>query len=86
MAEWLQRLKNGLKKSSTKLITGLTDIFTKHKIDAQTLEELEEALISSDMGYQAAATVIEKFSKQKFDKEISPEEIKKSLAAIIAED
>ena len=86
MAEWLQRLKNGLKKSSTKLSTGLTDIFTKRKIDAQTLEELEEALISSDMGYQAAATVIEKFSKQKFDKEISPEEIKKSLAAIIAED
>ena len=86
MAEWLQRLKNGLKKSSTKLGSGLTDIFTKRKIDAETLEELEEALISADMGYQAASDIIEKFSKQKFDKEISPEEIKKSLAAIIAED
>ena len=86
MAEWLQRLKNGLKKSSTKLGSGLTDIFTKRKIDAETLEELEEALISADMGYAAASDIIEKFSKQKFDKEISPEEIKKSLAAIIAED
>ena len=40
------RLKNGLSKSTA----GLTGFFTKKKLDAATLAELEEALIKSDMG------------------------------------
>ena len=82
--EWFKRLKDGLKKSSSKLGEGLTNVFTKHKIDAETLDELEELLLSADMGYPATSAVIEQFSKQKFDKEASADEIKVSLSAIIA--
>ena len=82
--EWFKRLKNGLKKSSSKLGDGINTIFNKRKIDAETLEELEELLITSDTGYQAAMDIIGQFSKQKFEKEASPEEIKNALAEIIA--
>ena len=82
--EWFKRLKNGLKKSSSKLGDGINTIFNKRKIDAETLEDLEELLITSDTGYQAATEIIGQFSKQKFEKEASAEEIKTALAEIIA--
>ena len=41
MADWFKRLKAGLKKSSDKLSSGLNDILTKRKIDAEMLDELE---------------------------------------------
>ena len=42
MTSWLQKLGNGLKKSSTRLSGGISDIFTKRKLDATALDELEE--------------------------------------------
>lgn len=85
MANWFSRLKSGLKKSSDKLSCGINDIFTKRKIDAATLEDLEELLISADIGYKASAEVIKNFSAQKQDKNSSPDEIKAALARNIAD-
>lgn len=84
MTNWLSRLKSGLKKSSDKLSGGISDIFTKRRIDAETLDELEELLIISDIGYKAASAVIKNFAAQKMDKDISEEEIKEALADNIA--
>ena len=75
MISFFSKIKNGLKKSSDKLSSGISDIFTKRKIDSETLDELEELLITSDMGYNASSEVIKQFSKQKLNKEASDIEI-----------
>lgn len=85
MFGWIDALKGGLKKSSDKLSQGVMSIFTQKKIDAETLEELEELLISSDMGVKTSAKIIKAFGAQRQDKEISGEEICCKLAHEIAQ-
>lgn len=81
MNNFFVRLGLGLKKSSEKISSGLNEIFTKKKIDAQTLEELEELLISADLGVKASTDIINGFAKRRLDKDISDEEIRRELAA-----
>ncbi|MCP5381496.1 MAG: signal recognition particle receptor subunit alpha, partial [Kordiimonadaceae bacterium] len=57
---WFGRLKQGLKKSSSALTEGITSIFTKKRLDASTLEELEDLLIMSDLGVTVSARVCER--------------------------
>ena len=80
MANFFQKLGFGLKKSSNKLAEGISGIFTKKKVDSQTLEDLSDVLISSDMGVKATMKIIDSFSKRRLDKELSTEDIKKELA------
>ncbi|MDD9901885.1 MAG: signal recognition particle-docking protein FtsY [Alphaproteobacteria bacterium] len=79
-----QRLKDGLSKSSNKISTGITDIFTKRKLDVAALEELEELLITADLGPVTAAKLASAVGQGRYDKEISPEEIRTALADEIA--
>ena len=80
MSSWLNRLGLGLKKSSSKLTDGISGIFTKKKLDASTLEELEELLISADMGVKTSAKIVAAFGANRQDKDISEEETKAKLA------
>lgn len=77
---WFTRLKAGLSKSSTKISSGITDIFTKQKLDALTLAELEELLITADLGVKTAASITARLAKDRFDKKISPEEVRLEIA------
>ena len=77
---FLQKLGFGLKKSSNQITSGITDIFTKKKLDSATLEELEELLISADLGVSAAARIVNEFARQKQDKDITETEIRTALA------
>ncbi len=81
---WFSRLKEGLSKTSSGLSSGISDIFTKRKLDAEALEELEELLISADLGAVNAADIVAEFSQGRFDKEIEPEAVKEALAELIA--
>lgn len=85
MTDFLQKLTAGLKKTSAKLGGGISDIFTKRKVDSATLEELEELLISSDLGVKATGRIITRFAEKRLNKEITLPEIKKSLADDITE-
>ena len=82
---WLSRLKQGLKKSSSALTEGITGIFTKKRLDASTLEELEDLLIMSDLGVSVSARVCDRLSKNRFDKAISAEEVQQALAEEIGD-
>ena len=77
---FFKKLKQGLAKSSSKISEGINDIFVKKKLDDETLEELEDLLITSDLGPEASSEIITNFSKNKFGKEIDEKEIKESLA------
>lgn len=81
---WFSRLKQGLSKTSSGLSSGISDIFTKRRLDDEALEELEELLISADLGAASAASIVAEFAKGRFDKEIAPEEVKAALAEVIA--
>lgn len=82
MSFW-EKLGLGLKKTSSAITGGISDIFTKKKLDSATIEELEELLITADFGVTTAAEIMQKFATQKQDKEISDEEIRTLLAAEI---
>lgn len=80
---FFQRMKEGLGRSSEALTTGIADIFTKRKLDAAALEELEELLIAADLGPATARRLAQEVGKGRFDKEVTPEEIRRALAAEI---
>lgn len=81
---WLGRLKAGLGRSSSKLTEGITGVFTKRKLDDDALEELEEILITADLGVTTAAKLANSIAKTRFDKECDAEEIRGALAEEIA--
>ena len=47
---WFARLRDGLTKSSRRLVDGISGLFVKRRLDAATLEELEDLLITADLG------------------------------------
>lgn len=81
---FFQRLRAGLARSSDRLTVGVAAIFTKKRLDFETLEELEELLIGADLGVATSARVTAALSKDRFDKEISPTDVRAALAKEIA--
>ncbi|MBA3676192.1 MAG: signal recognition particle-docking protein FtsY [Sphingosinicella sp.] len=87
---WLERLRGGFKKTSDRLGENLTGLFTKANLDDATLDEIEEALIASDLGPSTAAKVRARLSTERFEKglseaavrEIAAEELAKILAPV----
>jgi len=73
------KISDQLKSSSSKISTAITQIFTHKKLDALTLEELEEVLILSDMGSEVASSIIANLKARKFEKNIDEDEIKNFL-------
>jgi len=82
---WLSRLRSGLAKSTKKVAESITGLFTKKKLDQQTLDELEDALIQADLGVTVAARLVEKLGKERFGKEVTDEEVRAAFADDIAE-
>jgi fused signal recognition particle receptor len=82
---WLSKLRAGLSRTSQRLTDGITGALTRRRLDSETLQKLEEALISADIGVATAAKLTAKLAEDKFDKEISDEEVRGSLADNIAE-
>ena len=82
---WLSRLRSGLAKSTKKVAESITGLFTKKKLDQQTLDELEDALIQADLGVTVAARLVGKLGKERFGKEVTDEEVRGAFADDIAE-
>ena len=52
-----EKFKLGFKKSASSFTSGLKDIITKKEIDDKTLSKVEDYLIYSDVGVEAAADI-----------------------------
>ncbi len=76
-------LFSGLKRSSQKIAQGIGAIFTTSKLDGDSLEELEELLILSDMGVENARSLCKAISERRFD-QIDEFSIRNALADEIA--
>ena len=81
---WTERLFGGFKKTSERLSENLTEVVSKAKLDDATLDDVEDALIMSDLGPSAAARIREKLRDKRFGLEISAQELKEAVAEEIA--
>ncbi|HEX2840641.1 signal recognition particle-docking protein FtsY [Hyphomicrobium sp.] len=81
---WFERLKSGLSKTSSRLTEGIAGLVTKRKLDQDTLDELEEVLLAADLGIETSSRITTALAKGRFDKAISSEEIRETLAEEVA--
>ena len=81
---WKERLFGGFRKTSERLASNLTEVVGTAKLDDATLDDVEDALITSDLGPSAAARIRAKLAEKRFGLEISAQELKEAVADEIA--
>ncbi|WP_026379936.1 signal recognition particle-docking protein FtsY [Afifella pfennigii] len=81
---WLQRLTSGLSKSSNSITSRITGSFTKRRLDDETLEELEDVLISADLGVETATAITERLARERYDRSVDEAEVRAILADEVA--
>ena len=82
---WFSRLKQGLGKTSAKLTDGISGLFTKKKLEAATLDDLEDLLIEADLGVATAEKIITTLRKGRFEKDISADDVRAVLKTEVAD-
>jgi len=79
-ANWFQRMRDGLSRSSRELSSNIASVFTKRKLDEDTLQDLEEVLIRADLGMETAIRITDALSSGRYGKEISDSEVRAVMA------
>jgi len=82
MAElsWRDRLFGGFKRTSDRLGESVSGLFGKAALDEQTLDELEEALYTTDLGPAMAARIRDRLAEGRFNRELTEEYLREILA------
>ncbi len=81
---WFQRLRNGLARTSSQLSSQITALFTKRKLDDDTLQDLEDLLIQADLGVETAMRVTDTLASERYGKDVTGEDVSRIMAAEIA--
>ena len=81
---WHKKLIGGFKRTSERLTENLTGLVTKSKLDAETLDEIEEALIASDLGPATAASVRARLGDSRYERGIDEAGVRMVVAEEIA--
>ena len=79
-SSWLDRLREGFRKTSDRLGDNLTGLLTSSTLDDYTLDEIEEALIASDLGPQTAAKVRERLRGETFQGDLTEAKVRGIVA------
>ena len=77
---WFQRLRQGLSRSSKELSGNIVGIFTKRKLDEDTLQDLEDVLIRADLGVETALRVTDALASSRYGKDVSDHEVRSIMA------
>jgi fused signal recognition particle receptor len=80
---WFEQLRTGLARTSNALSDSLAGALVKRRLDEDTLDELEEALIKADLGVAMAGRIRTAVAKGRYDRGIDPEQVRDILAAEI---
>ena len=80
---WFQRLRAGLRRTSSQLSQQISSLFTKRKLDEETLEELEELLIRADLGVETAMRVTGALSAERYGRDVTGEDVSRIMAGEI---
>ncbi|CCV10624.1 signal recognition particle-docking protein FtsY [Mesorhizobium sp. STM 4661] len=78
---WFQRMKDGLARSSRELTGNIAGVFTKRKLDEDTLQDLEDVLIRADLGMETALRVTDALAASRYGKDVSDTEVRAIMAA-----
>ena len=68
------------REPAKKLVTGIATLFTQKRLDSATLDELENLLIASDLGVATAARLTGTLRREKFDQNVTNEEVRTAFA------
>jgi fused signal recognition particle receptor len=82
---WLGKLEASLTKSSLSLTNSLNELLVKRKLDSQTIEEIEDVLITADLGVETARKISKKLASTRFGKDANPTEVRRVVADEIIE-
>ena len=82
---WTERLLGGFRKTSARLSENLSSVAASARLDDATLDEVEDALILSDLGPSAAARIRARLSERRFGLTMTERELKEAVAEEIAE-
>lgn len=77
---WFSRLTRGLSRSSNRLGDSVSSLFTKKKLDASSLQDLEDILIEADLGVDTAMAITDRLSGQRYARGIEAHELQEVLA------
>ncbi|RUM09848.1 signal recognition particle-docking protein FtsY [Rhizobium chutanense] len=81
---WFQRLRNGLARTSSQLTGQIAALFTKRKLDDETLQDLEDLLIQADLGVETALRVTDTLASERYGKDVTGEDVSRIMASEIA--
>ena len=81
---WQEKLFGGFRKTSDRLGENLTGLFTKATLDRETLDEIEEALIASDLGPSTAARIRQRLAGERYERGLSEAAVREIVAEEIA--
>ena len=76
---WTERMRAGFRKTSGRLGENLAGL-VKERLDEETLDEIEEALIATDLGPAVAARVRDRLAEGRYDRHLSELEIREIVA------
>jgi fused signal recognition particle receptor len=77
---WVQRLREGLSRSSRELTGNITSVFTKRKLDEDTLQDLEDVLLRADLGMETAIRITGALAASRHGRNVTGEEVRAVMA------
>ncbi len=77
---WTERLFGGLRRTSDRLSDNLGGLFGGGKLDAETLDRIEEALIVSDLGPRMAARIRARLAEGRIDGPVTEDTVRAAIA------
>lgn len=78
---WFQRMREGLARSSKELSGNIAGVFTRRKLDEDTLQDLEDVLIRADLGMETALRITDALAASRYGKEISDGDVRTIMAS-----
>jgi len=77
---WAEKMRAGFRRTSDRFGDNLTGLFNKAALDEQSLDELEEALIASDLGPSTAAKIRDRLAAERFERGVTEAEVRRVVA------
>ena len=78
---WFNRLREGLSRSSRELSSNIAGVFTKRRLDQDTLQDLEDVLIRADLGMETALRITDALASGRFGRDVSEDEVRSIMAS-----
>ncbi len=80
---WFSRLRAGLGKTSSRIASAIEGVFRGGRLDDAALEDLEDILITADLGVATAGKLSKELARTRFGKDVSAMEVRTALAGQI---